>query len=296
MTVVNGSDLRAIQSEYENIWKEVFKGTNAAYQKITYEKTLGGESLKYGALSNLPVIKRWTGPTVKETLRFNQLETRAVPYEATFQIGIETYNGGRGEAFADQIKSNVEDFKNGGRGTDKLMFDTMINGQTELAEDGQFHFDTDHPGPNGGTQVNLSTATVSEASIRAGILAMPQFLDRDSGLPLGAKATHIIHGSKVAHIVKEVVSAPLLTGTAGTNVVAGTVTAEEWPQFGTSGKVVLVDAASSTNRPLVLGVQQDWSLQVYQPQGMPFIVFEATAVLAAGRGHWSRSYMITNGE
>lgn len=296
MTMNNKSDFEAVSLEFERLFQELFvKGPKGTYSEYTYIKPISGTSFDYGFLNGDGVAERWIGNAGKSPLRMNRLSFPAEPFQVSFELPVELYHGDKEGMIADVLAERINGLKTGTKGNDKIAFDTLIAGLTEESEDGTTHFATDHPAPNGGSQVNKSTGNVSSSEIRTAIQRMSGYVDRDSGAPIGGGATHIMHGPGTRFTVKEAIEAPLLTGSAGTNVAAGAVKAIENPWFkgDYANYIVVMDASSATDKPLALGVQKEWETRAYLDKDLPFYIFQAWSTLAPARGHWSKSYLIT---
>lgn len=299
MSFTNQSGYDAVNETFEKLFQElVTNGPEGRWKQFTHVKPLAGNVLKYGGLTGLPGAEEWSGNAKRTPLRYSDISFASEAYQASIPIDLVDIAGDKEGMVADVIAGQLRRFRDGQLGWEKLLVEKLWDGTSENSEDGTTHFATDHPGSGGSSQINLDTGIVSAASIRTGIQRMSAYSDRDTGIPFGGRCTHILHGPNQRIAVDEVINAQLLTGTAGTNVVSSYgIVPVEVPMFimENPNYLVLVDASDPMHMPMGLGLAQDWQSREL-PTDLPRREFQAYAVGALARGHWSKSYLITNGE
>jgi len=109
---------------------------------------------------------------------------------------------------------------------DELTFGTLDAGFSSLCSDNQYFFDSDHSEGASGTQSNVTSSTLSDASLTAAEAAMMAYVD-DKGKPMRIKPNLLVVGPALARRASDLVGSGTVVhnpgdGTAGSGATAYT--------------------------------------------------------------------------
>lgn len=161
-----------------------FEGYNGAvthWQEVATKVPSTARSENYAWLGSIPRMRKMRGERIPKKLLAHTYTITNEEYEASIEVNhadIKDDQTGQYGITARSIGEAVKTFP------DELVFETLLpNGTTELAYDGQYFFDTDHPvGETGTTQSNLITTALTADSFRTA-RAMLRRMKDDSGRP-----------------------------------------------------------------------------------------------------------------
>jgi phage major head subunit gpT-like protein len=140
------------------------------YPEIATVVQSEGADEQYGGLGSVPGVREWLGDRQFHTLRGGQFTITNREWENSVQIQKNDIDDGRLAKYGPILEQmGIEAMHH----PDELMFELLVAGDSTLAFDGQFFFDTDHSWGASGTQSNDLThaaatgTTPTEAEFRA---------------------------------------------------------------------------------------------------------------------------------
>lgn len=117
-----------------------------------------GSEENYGWLANMPGMREWLGDRVFNKLRAARYSIPNKEFEASVIVdrtAIEDDQVGLYEPVMEQLAADAAGHP------DELLFQVIMNGESQTGFDGQYFFDTDHAWADSGTQSNDLTATAA---------------------------------------------------------------------------------------------------------------------------------------
>ena len=190
-------------------------------------------SEEYAWLGQTPQMREWIGPRLVKALREQGLTIRNKKFEASLRILLDDLQRDKSGQLVRRIADLVR------RGTIghwiKLLTDLIIAGESSLAYDGQFFFDTDHSEGDSGTisnditfnSVSTTAPLVAEMSdaIYNSIVQLMTFKD-DQGEPINGdlQAVVVMVPPSMLKVANAAVTSTTITNAAGTGVETNALT------------------------------------------------------------------------
>lgn len=185
--LVNKTTLSAIFTGLKTIFHNTLKAAPGNWQATAMEvpSTAAGED--YAWLSRFPKMRKWVGEKHIKNLEAGKYYKKNEDWEATIAVKRNDIDDDRLGLYNIQAKGAGEA---AAELNDILVDDLKANAFTAPCIDGQYYYDTDHPGANGASVSNRGTAALSaatlaaaQASYGAGRTAVMGFTDSE-GMPL----------------------------------------------------------------------------------------------------------------
>jgi phage major head subunit gpT-like protein len=142
---VNPQNLRSIYVSLSTAYNQRFASTSALYSRVAMDVPSGGAKNEYPRLDELPGIREWIGDRQIHDLSAATYEIANKTFEGTVGINrdkIEDDQIGLFTPVAAQLGQTAAEFP------DLLTFGLLKRGDSAVCFDGQYFFDTDHPGFN----------------------------------------------------------------------------------------------------------------------------------------------------
>lgn len=160
---------------------EGYTNAQTSWQEVATKVPSTARSENYAWIGSLPRMRKMKGERVPKKLLAHTYTITNEEYEASIEVSHADIKDDQTGQYGIQAKSIGESVK---MFPDELIFETLIpNGTSELAYDGQYFFDTDHPiGETGATQSNLFTTALSATSFNTARTMLRRMKD-DSGRP-----------------------------------------------------------------------------------------------------------------
>lgn len=204
--ISNADKLKGIQTAYRALVQDALgaKYEGAVYGAFTSEETIDGSEMELAWLMNDPSMEKWVGAKTYTALRAEKINIPAVSYAKSIEIPKTDVLGDKSGLIAKKIADMAA---NAAADKDKIAFDKLIAGFTEVGYDGVAFFSTAHPnGPAGATQSNRGTSALSHATFETARQAMRSLQD-ENGRSLGVNPTVLMVGPKNETIANEIVNA-----------------------------------------------------------------------------------------
>jgi len=154
---INASTLRGVFTGLSTAFNARFASTVSQYAVVAMEVNSTTAQNEYPRLDELPGIREWVGDRHVVRLGAQTYVIRNRTFEETVSVprpAIEDDQIGIYVPVAGQIGQHAAEFP------DQLVWTLFRNGETALCYDGQYFFDTDHPGYNEqGGEVSVANFT-----------------------------------------------------------------------------------------------------------------------------------------
>lgn len=151
---INIANLRGIYTSLSTIFNTAMAATPAFHQKVAMTVTSTTFSNEYPRLDDLPGFREWVGGRVAHDVGASLYSIQNRSFEKTIAIKrrmIEDDQIGIFTPIAAQYGQDGASFP------DTLVWPLFKKGETTKCYDGQYYFDTDHPGYNEqGNQISVS--------------------------------------------------------------------------------------------------------------------------------------------
>ncbi len=113
---------------------------------------------EYRWLGNVPQMREWVGPRTPKTLIDNGFIIRNKDYEASIQVTVAEIRRDK----TGQVMERVDDLADRANSHWAKLLTTLIqNGESQVAYDGQYFYDTDHLEGDSGSQSNKITNDIA---------------------------------------------------------------------------------------------------------------------------------------
>jgi len=142
---INAATLRGIYTSLSTLFNTRFKSAQTYYDTVAMTVPSTTAQNEYPRLDDMPGIREWVGERLVNRLGAQTYVIKNREFEKTIAIprkNIEDDNLGIYSPVAGQIGQDAAQFP------DLLVFPLLKNGDTAVCYDGQYFFDTDHPGFN----------------------------------------------------------------------------------------------------------------------------------------------------
>lgn len=141
--------------------RTTIRNTEALWPMIATRVPSDGESENYGWLNDVPNMKEFLGERIFEELRASNYSLKNKTWEQS--VGLDRHKIEDDQyGFYTPVAQNVA--AKGARHPDKLLAELIVDGQNQLCYDGQNFYDTDHLEGESGTQSNLLTKAIVDAT------------------------------------------------------------------------------------------------------------------------------------
>lgn len=300
--LVNASNLKAIFVNLKTTFNNAMVAAPSTWQQIAMEVPSTGKSNDYAWLSNFPRMKQWIGEKDVKALEASKYTIVNDDWEATVEVDrndIDDDNLGIYKPQAEMAGHSAKQLP------DEIVYGVVNGGFTTLCHDGQYFFDTDHPGKEGsvsnkGTKVlSCATLAAAQASYGAARTAMRKFKDSE-GRPLGIRPTVLLVPPALEDTANLLMTASELeTGKPNPYKGTATVVVGDWLTSDTAW--FLLD----TSKPVKPFIYQNRKAPVFVEQTDPQadnvfkrkkFLFGAEARAAGGYGFWQLAYGSTGTE
>lgn len=300
--LVNAGNLKAIFVNLKTIFNNAFAAAPSTWQQIAMEVPSTGKSNDYGWLTNFPRMKQWIGEKDVKALEASKYTIVNDDWEATVEVDrndIDDDNLGIYKPQAEMAGHSAKQLP------DEIVYGVVNGGFATLCHDGQYFFDTDHPGKEGsvsnkGTKaLSCATLAAAQASYGAARTAMRKFKDSE-GRPLGIRPNILLVPPAMEDIANLLMTVDKLEdGKPNPYKGTATVVVGDWLTSDTAW--FLLD----TTKPVKPFIYQKRKAPVFVEQTDPQadnvfkrkkFLFGAEARAAGGYGFWQLAYGSTGTE
>lgn len=140
--LINQANLSTLFTAFNASYTRGFENAPSQWEKVATKVTSGTREEEYGWVAQQAGIREWIGDRVAQSLALHGFKLRNRKFEYTVTVGRDDVADDRAGVFAPQFERMGQMAR---QHPDELVFSLLGQGFTELAYDGQFFFDTDHP-------------------------------------------------------------------------------------------------------------------------------------------------------
>lgn len=294
--LVNASNLKTIFVNLKTTFNNAFAAAPSSWQQIAMEVPSTGKSNDYAWLSNFPRMKQWIGEKDVKALEASKYSIVNNDWEATVEVDRNDIDDDNLSIYKPQAEMAGHSAK---QLPDELVYGAVNAAFATVCHDGQYFFDTDHPGRDGsvsnkGTKA-LSGATLAaaQASYGAARIAMRKFKDSE-GRPLAIRPNILLVPPALEDVANLLMSVDKLEdGKPNPYKGTATVVVGDWLTSDTAW--FLLD----TTKPVKPFIYQSRKAPVFVEQTDPQadnvfkrkkFLFGAEARAAVGYGFWQLAY------
>ncbi len=178
--IINAANLRAAYVGHRALFTGAMKEAKARWMELAQKVSSQGPSNEYHFSGGIPGLREWKGSRVVHNLDAKKVTLSNVKYELTIGIPRDDFEDDSLGIHAGNIQFMG---KRAAQHPDKLAFDLLNNGFSDVCYDTKAFFATTHPRKSGGTQTNKGTAALSADSFASAITALRKITDEE-GEPL----------------------------------------------------------------------------------------------------------------
>lgn len=229
--IINGATLDSLRVGFQGIFQGAFDQVNPDWERFTQRMTTTNDIESFAWLEGMPSVKLWVDDAQFETFS-----------AAAWEVGHRKWQSGivvKREDIVDDKLGNVlpriNDLGNVvRRHPGALLFQRLKAGDTSVCFDGEYFFDTDHPG----SQSNKITGALTTTTLNQMRRLFSIRRDRNGNL-LASKMTHLVVPSSLEMTARAILQPALLAGGA-TNLDVNAVQLIVEPELenGTDGSAV----------------------------------------------------------
>ncbi|WP_374653114.1 Mu-like prophage major head subunit gpT family protein [Dongia sp.] len=163
---LNRANLQAMTTGFQTVFNDAFAGVTPTSSRVAMEVPSNNTSEQYAWLGSMPRFREWLGSRVVQNLSVSDFTIKNKTFEMTVGVKRESIEDDSYGVFRPMIGQMGAEAK---RHPDELVYSLLKGGFTGLCYDGQYFFDTDHPG------YDAAGAIVSVSNMQAGA-ATPWYL------------------------------------------------------------------------------------------------------------------------
>lgn len=150
--LINAANLRALQTGYQAAFNQGFDGAAVTYDRLamTVPSTTGKET--YGWLGQTPGLREWIGDREVQNLAAHDYTIKNKSFELTIGVDRDDIED---DSYGIYSPLMTEMGRAARQHPDTLVYGLLKDGFAATCYDGQYFFDTDHPGPSGASLSNV---------------------------------------------------------------------------------------------------------------------------------------------
>jgi phage major head subunit gpT-like protein len=150
--IINSGNLQTLYRGFNAAFREGFGQAPDDHMPIMLDVSSRTRTEEYGWLGQFPGLQRWVGERVLRGIREHSYTIKNEKFESTVEVSRDDieddHYGVYGPLFSEMGRS-------AGAHPCELVWGQLKNGFSRTCYDGQYFFDSDHPGPDGSSISNL---------------------------------------------------------------------------------------------------------------------------------------------
>lgn len=273
-------------------YQQAYGAAQPVYQRYTMEVPSSTREQRYGWMAKIPRLREWVGERVVQNASAHDYSIVNKDFELTMEVDRNDFEDDQLGLFNPTLDMMGQQAR---LYPQDLVNQALKDGETKVAYDGQYFFDTDHPidlkNTGAGTQSNLFTGTALTADNYATVRATMMTWKGEDTRALGIMPNLLVVPPQLEVVAKKLVNADLTTG-GETNVLKGTAEVLVVPELASApGDWYLMDVS----KPIKPFVFQNRKAPVFTYLNQPTsenvfwhkkFVYGVDARGAAGYGLW----------
>ena len=149
--IINSGNLQTLYRGFNAAFRDGFGQAMADHMPFTLDVTSMTRTEEYGWLGQFPGLREWVGERVLRGIREHSYTIRNRKFEATVEVSRDDIEDDHYGVYAPLF---AEMGRSGAAHPCELTFGQLKSGFATPCYDGQYFFDTDHPGPDGASISN----------------------------------------------------------------------------------------------------------------------------------------------
>lgn len=210
--IVNQANLEAIYKSFKTLFNEAFAAAKPFYTKVATIVPSSTKSEEYKWLGQIPRLRKWVGDRIIQNLMAHGWTIKNEPWESSVAVDRDDIDDDTIGVYIPIVKSMGDA---AATHPDEIIAPLFHDGFLAKCYDGQYFFDTDHPGPKGVSQINKGTAKFSATEYGNARAAMRKIKDL-KGKYLHIRPDLLVVSGKNEELARQVLNADRIEGT--TNV------------------------------------------------------------------------------
>lgn len=151
--IINVANLATLFQSYKALFQNAFKGADTAWSKVATLVPSSTETNLYAFLGQFPRLREWVGDRIIKNMAVHDYSVKNKQFESTVGVPAPKIEDDTFGVFGPLMAEMGFAAKTH---PDEVVFELLKLGASELAYDGQFFFDTDHPVITDGAEVSTS--------------------------------------------------------------------------------------------------------------------------------------------
>jgi phage major head subunit gpT-like protein len=169
---LDAQTLAAVNRGFKAVFQQAFDGVEPTWNQVAMEVPSETSEEQYGWLSSIPQFREWIGPRVVQNLATSDFMIKNKKFENTIGVKQDDISDDKIGVYRPLVAQLGQSAK---LHPDLLVYSLMKTGFSAVCYDGQYMFDTDHPG------YDQSGAAVSWSNVQSGS-GEPWFLIASRGI------------------------------------------------------------------------------------------------------------------
>ena len=243
--IVNQANLEAIYKNFKTLFNEAFAAAKPLYSQIATIVPSSAKSEEYKWLGKIPKMREWVGDRIISNLMAHAWTIKNKDWETTIELDKNDIDDDTIGVYTPLIKSMGEA---SAMHPDEIIFALFHAGFAALCYDGQYFFDTDHPGPGGVSQVNKVTTVLSATAYGAGRATMMAYKD-EKGHPLNIIPDLLAVPPQLEKTGREILHADMISN--NTNIWKGSANLLVVPELAANATEWYLACTKKPVKPLI---------------------------------------------
>lgn len=144
--IINSGNLQTLYRGFNAAFRDGFGQAPADHGPVMLDVTSMTRTEEYGWLGQFPGLKKWVGERVLRGIRQHGYTITNEKYETTIEVSRDDIEDDHYGVYAPLF---AEAGRAAGAHPCEMVWGALKAGVSQLCYDGQYFFDTDHPGPTG---------------------------------------------------------------------------------------------------------------------------------------------------
>jgi phage major head subunit gpT-like protein len=156
--IVNAANIQKLLTGFRTTYNQAFEGAPSTYERVATRVPSTTASETYGWLGQLPKLREWIGDRQIQNLEAHDYAIKNRDFELTIGVDRNAIEDDTYGVFTPLVSEMGRAAKTH---PDELVFALLVLGFTTACYDGQYFFDTDHPGAGGASVSNYQAGALA---------------------------------------------------------------------------------------------------------------------------------------
>ncbi len=156
--IINAGNLTRLFTGFRTVFNQAFEGAPSVFGRIAMTVPSQTKQETYGWLGQFPMLREWLGDRVIQNLSAHDYALKNKPFELTVGVDRDDIEDDTYGVYTPVV---AEMGRSARQHPDLLIFALLKAGFATLCYDGQYFFDTDHPGKDGASLSNYAAGAAT---------------------------------------------------------------------------------------------------------------------------------------